>query len=129
MPKDNREASNEMRYIIMKQGGHIIIEVSGKTRNNEPLIARKILSRYLGERGIRVILNLNGIEEGEPTALAGVLNSIRKEIGLLRGDMKLCSLPPALLIYFKENRLDKIFTICEDEQTAKRSTWRNYGGE
>lgn len=128
MFKTDIEALNGMKYIIVKQEGLIVIKVSGKTRNNEPLLARRILSRYLRERGIRVILDLKEIEGGEPIALVGLLNSIRKEIGLLRGDLKLCSLRPTLLTHFKENRLDRMFHIYKDEQTARKSTWRSYGG-
>jgi anti-anti-sigma regulatory factor len=117
-----------MKYIIVKQEGLLVIKISGKTRDNEPLLARRILSRYLRERGIRVILDLKEIEGGDLVALVSVLNSIRKEIGLLRGDLKLCSLRTTLLTHFKENRLDRMFHICKDEQTARKSTWRSYGG-
>ena len=117
-----------MKYIIVKQEGFLVIKVSGKTRDNEPLLARRILSRYLRERGIRVILDLKEIEGGEPIALVGVLNSVRKEIGFLRGDLKLCSLRPTLLTHFKENRLERMFTIYKDEKTAKKSAWRTYEG-
>jgi anti-anti-sigma regulatory factor len=115
-----------MKYIIVKQQAHIVIKMKGTTRDNEPLLARRILSQYLRERGIQVILDLKEIEGGDPIALMGVLNSIRKEIGFLRGGLKLCSLRPKLLTHFKENRLDRMFTIYEDEQAARKTTWRTY---
>jgi anti-anti-sigma regulatory factor len=85
-----------------------------------------MLSHNLKEKGVRVILSLKQLEEFEPIDLIGVLNTIRKEIGLLRGDLKLCSPSPALLKYLRENRLDRIFQIYETEQTAKNSRWRNH---
>jgi anti-anti-sigma factor len=116
----------EMKYTIVRQEGTIVIKVSGKTRDNEPLVARRILTRYLREQGIRVIIDLTGIEDSKTIALVGVLHGIRKEVGLLKGDMKLCSLRPTLLTNFKEHGLDRMFTICNDEQTARKSTWKTH---
>lgn len=117
-----------MKYSIVKREGHIVIRVSGKTRDNEPLVARRILSQHLRENGIRLIFDLKDIEEGEPIALVGILHSIRKQTVLLRGDMKLCSLRPTLLTHFQRHGLDRMFTIYKDEQTARESTWRRHSG-
>lgn len=116
-----------MKYTIVKQEEFLVIKVSGKTRDNEPLVARRILSRYLRERGIRVILDVKEVEGVELIALFGILHGIRKDIGLLQGDMKLCSMRPTLLTQIKEHGLDRMFTICKDEQTAKKSTWKTHG--
>ena len=128
LPYHDRKALNSMKYTIVKQEEFLVIKVSGKTRGNEPLVARRILSRYLRERGIRVILDLKEVEGVELIALFGILHGIRKDIGLLQGDMKLCSMRPTLLIQLKEHGLDRMFTICKDEQTAKTSTWRIHVG-
>jgi anti-anti-sigma factor len=117
-----------MKYAIIKQEDIVVIKVSGKTRDNEPLLARRILTQCLREKGIRVIIDLKEIEDSKTIALVGVLHGVRKEVGFLKGGMKLCSLRPTLLSQFKEHGLDRIFTICEDEQTAMRSTWKNNVG-
>ena len=44
-----------------------------------------------------------------------IFNSIRKEIGFLKGDLRICSLNAELLNYFRQNRLDRIFHIYKNE--------------
>jgi hypothetical protein len=73
-------------------------------------------------------LRFEGAQRGEPIILVGVLHSIRKEVCLLRGDMKLCSLSPVLLPHVKENHLDRMFTICKKERMARKNMLRTYGG-
>ena len=116
-----------MKYHIVEEGGFFLIKISGETRKNEALSAKRVLSPYLKEKGIKVIMDLKELEKFEPTTILGVLNGIRKEINLLRGGLKLCSLKPEILNYFKENRLDHIFQIYENEERAKKSEWSDYG--
>jgi anti-anti-sigma factor len=116
-----------MKYHIIENAGFFLIKISGNTKKNEALPAKKALSPYFKERGIRVIMDLKELEKFEPITLLGVLNGIRKEIDLLRGNLKLCSLKPEILNYFKENRLDQFFQIYEDEERAKKSEWSDYG--
>jgi len=104
-----------------------LIKVSGETRKNEAVIAREGLSPYLKEKGIKVIMDMEELGKFEPNTLVGILNGIRKEVNLLRGDLKLCSLKPEILNYLKQNRLDHIFQIYEDREMAKRSEWMDYG--
>ena len=114
-----------MKYHIAEEGDFFIIEISGEPRKNEALPARKMLSPYLKEKHIRVIMDLKGLEKFEPITLLGVLNGVRKDVSFLRGDLKLCSLKPEILNYFRENRLDQVFHIYKDEEGAKRSEWKN----
>ena len=116
-----------MKYHIVEDGDLLLIRISGKARKNEALLAKRLLSHYLTEKGTRVIFDLKELEDFEPTTLLGVLNGIRKEMGFLRGGLKLCSLSSEMLNYFRENRLDQIFQISEDEETAKNSGWKDYG--
>ena len=112
-----------MKYHIVEEGGFCLIRVSGKTRKNEAIMAKGGLSPYLKEKGIKVIMDMKELEKFEPT-LMGFLNSIRKEVNLLKGGLKLCSLKPEILNYVKQNRLDHIFNIYEDREMAKKSEWR-----
>ena len=116
-----------MKYHIVKDNDFFILKISGQSKKNEALQVKSILSSYFNERGIRVIMDLKKLENFEPIALLGVLNGMRKEIDLLGGCLKLCSLKPDILNYFEENRMDQFFNICEDEDSAKKSEWRNYG--
>ena len=58
--------------------------------------------------------------------IIGILNALRKEIVLLGGSMKLCSLKHEIIEFFKQNRLDQMFHIYKDVETAKRSELQNY---
>ncbi len=116
-----------MKYHIVKDNDFFIIKISGQPKKNEALQVKSILSSYFKEKGIRVIMDLKNLEKFEPITLLGVLNGMRKEIDLLGGCLKLCSLKLEILNYFKENRMDEFFMIYEDEKSAKRSEWRDYG--
>ena len=115
-----------MKYQLIKEDDILSIYLSGDTRENESLILKSAISPYLKGRDIKVIVNLKKIEKFELITLIGVLNSIKKETTLLRGELKLCSLNPEIINYFKANRLDHFFQIYEDEGKAKNSSWRNY---
>ena len=116
-----------MKYHIVKNDDFFIIKISGQPKKNEALQVKSILSSYLKERGVRVIMDLKELEKFEPITLLAVLNGMRKEVDLLGGCLKLSSLNPDILNYFKENRMDQFFKIYEDEEGAKKSEWRNYG--
>ena len=116
-----------MKYHIAEDDDFFIIKISGQPKKNEALQVKSILSSYLKERGIRVIMDLKELEKFEPIPLLGVLNGMRKEIDLSGGCLKLCSLKLEILYYFKENRMDQFFKIYEDEEMAKKSEWGNYG--
>lgn len=90
-----------MKYHIVEDAGFFLIKISGESRKNEAIFAKRVLSAYLKERGIRVIMDLKGLEKFEPITLLGVLNGVRKEIDLLGGNLKLCSLKPEILNYFR----------------------------
>ena len=116
-----------MKYHIVKDNDFFIVKISGQTKKNEALQVKSILPSYIKEKGIRVIMDLKELEKFEPIALLGVLNGMRKEVDLLGGCLKLSSLNPEILDYFKENRMDQFFKIYEDEEGAKKSEWKNYG--
>jgi hypothetical protein len=50
-----------------------------------------------------------------------MLNMIRKEVQILGGEMKLCSLSPRLYRYFQEKRLLDIFVTKRTIEQAKLS--------
>jgi len=116
-----------MKYHIVKDDDFFIVKISGQPKKNEALQVKSILSSYIKGKDVRVIMDLKELEEFEPITLLGVLNGMRKEIDLLGGCLKLCSLKSEILNYFEENRMDRFFNICEDENGAKKGEWRDYG--
>jgi anti-anti-sigma regulatory factor len=101
-----------VKYQIIDKKGLLLIKMSGDTRKNEALPAKKLLSRHLRQNGMKVIVDLSEVNRVEPMVLVSVLNAIRKEVRLLNGDLKLQSLRPEILSYFQEHRLDRVFHFC-----------------
>ena len=52
-----------MNYRITEAGGWFVVTLSGKAANNEPLKVKYLFKRWLTAKGMRVIINLKGIEE------------------------------------------------------------------
>jgi len=115
-----------VKYQIVKEDEFLFIKVSGKTRKNEMLLSKSLLKPYLNDKGVKVIIDFKELEEFEPITLLGVLNTLKKEIDLLRGDLMICSLKPEMKNYLRENRLEQTFCIFEDAEKAKRSFGIDY---
>jgi anti-anti-sigma factor len=109
-----------MKYRITKKDGFLLMEMSGNIRNNEALLAKRSFSPYLRREGIRVIIDLKDLYTFEPVDLLGVLNSIKKEVDLSRGDLRVRSLRPEMLSYLKGNRLERIFQLSENEEEPRK---------
>ena len=110
-----------MKYEVINEIDHLLIKISGDTIKNEALFIKRQLFPHLRKIGIMVIIDLSGLDKFEPVIILGVLNGIKKEIGLNNGELRLCSLDPKIKFYFKENRLDRIFKVFEDLNTARES--------
>lgn len=107
-----------MKFQVIDRKDTIIIRISGDTRNNEALLVKRLLLPYFQKIGIMVIIDLKHLKKFEPGILVGILNGIRKEVALLKGELKLCSLQSEIDYYLKENRLDRVFQVHKDEQAA-----------
>lgn len=112
-----------MKYSISQGKDHVVIKVSGPGRNNEALMAKRLLSPHLQTQGVRVTLDLAGLGRFDPASLLGLLTSIRRETNLRGGELRLCALNPAARKYFTENRLDRIFRFVEDEGKTSNQEW------
>lgn len=112
-----------MKYQIVKEDEFLLIKISGKTRKNESVLSNELLKPYLQDKEVKVIIDLKELEKFEPTILLGVLNTLKKEIDLLRGGLMICSLKPEMENYLRENRFDHIFLhIFEDAEKAKKES-------
>ncbi|MCD6225346.1 MAG: STAS domain-containing protein [Deltaproteobacteria bacterium] len=117
-----------MQYDIIEGKNCFHIAISGKPRKNEPLLAKRMLLPFFKQKNIRIIIDLKDLREFDSVFVLGILNSIRKEVGFLEGDLRICSLNPELLNYFQQNRLDKIFYIYKNKENAEKSVWRQDDG-
>jgi anti-anti-sigma factor len=116
--KNGQREINKMKYQVIDRKDTIIIRISGDTRNNEALLVKRLLLPYFQKIGIMVIIDLKHLKKFEPGILVGILNGIRKEVALLKGELKLCSLQSEIDYYLKENRLDRVFQVYKNEQAA-----------
>ena len=110
-----------MKYEVINGVNHLLIKISGDTIKNEALFVKRQLFPCLRKIGIMVIIDLSGLERFEPVIILMVLSGIKKEINLNNGELRLCSLDTKIKFYFKENRLDRIFKVYEDLNTARES--------
>ena len=121
-----------MQYDIIEQKDFFHVILSGKPGKNELLPVKRMLLPLLNKKGVHIIIDLQDLEDFQDldsVFLFGILNSIRKEVGLLGGDLILCSLNAEMLKYSQQNRLNKIFYICKDKKSAQeRSEWRQHDG-
>jgi anti-anti-sigma factor len=114
-----------MNYDFAYEEDFLIIKLSGTAEVNDRLLTRESITPYLKKSYPKVIVDLEEVGEQEAISILGVLNVIKKEFQLVGGEVKICSLRPKLLRYFKENRFDKIFDIKESVDQAKQ----RFGGE
>ena len=112
-----------MQYNIIEKKSFSYITISGKPKKNEPVLVKKMLLPFLKQKNIRIIIDLKNLSEFNSVSLLGILNSIRKEVSFLEGELKICSLNTQLLNYFQQNRLDKIFYIYKNKENAEKSVW------
>jgi anti-anti-sigma factor len=115
-----------LKYTISQGKDYLVIKVSGGSRNNEALVAKKALSPHLQAKGVRVLIDLGGLGQFDLASLLGVLSSIRKEVNLRGGELRLCSLDPDARKYFAENGFDRIFRFVEEEGKNKSRGWSRH---
>jgi hypothetical protein len=120
-----------VRYYIAEFDGCIIVHVSGEAENNEPLLAKHLLSPWLRRTGEpRVIINFIGLREPGVWEI-GLLASLKKEVDLCRGVLRICHFDSAPDGFFRKNRFAEYFNIYEDlksamaEKEANRWTTKN----
>ncbi len=110
-----------MEYEFVYEDDFLVIKLSGSTEVNERLSVKRHLAPHLHRSPQKVIVDLERLKETEGTYLLGVLNTVKKEVQLMGGEVKFCSLKPELYRYFEENRLDQVFDIVQSVEQAKKS--------
>jgi anti-sigma B factor antagonist len=119
------------RFIAMSQGtkNHLRLEtidqvtvvsfVDTKIVSEENIqeVGQQLYS-LVDEQGHRqLLLNFGNVQYLSSAALSKLIN-LKKKVGAVKGQLKLCSIHPDLLDVFKITRLDQVFEIYKDEQTA-----------
>lgn len=115
-----------MKYQVIDNKDYTIIRISGDARDNEALLVKRLLFPYFRKMGIVLIIDFKQLKRAEPANLVGILNGIRKEVDLLKGELRLCSLKSEFDYFLKENRLDRIFQVHKDEKAAIECPGRNH---
>lgn len=110
-----------MEYRITDVGGWVVVSLSGKAENNEPLKVKYLFRRWLVSKGLRVIVNLKEIEDPgvwEP----GLLTSFKKEIDQRGGILRVCNLTASLNKFGDDRFLDH-FEMFPDLESAMAGKW------
>ena len=110
-----------MRYDFEYRDHFLIVKLSGPVGANERLMTQQFLLQSLKQPYKKIIVDLAGLGGGGAMYCVGVLNTLKKEVQLMGGKMKLCSLTPEVSRYFRENRLDLMFDIKPSVEQAQRS--------
>ena len=65
----------------------------------------------------RLLLNFSNVQYLSSAALGKLIN-LKKKVGAVKGQLKLCCIHPDLLEVFRITRLDQVFEIYTEEQAA-----------
>ncbi len=117
-----------MKYGITELTHWVIITVSGKAENNEPLKVKHLFKRWLSSKGVRVIVELKNIEEFGVWEM-GLLTSFKKEVEQRGGVLRVCNLNSSLGGYFRNDRFAEHFSIYPDLESAMEEGGTNEDGE
>jgi anti-anti-sigma factor len=109
--------TNTLKYGIAETRGWVVISPTGKAENNEPLRVRHLIRRWIAQPGVRLIVNLEGLQNFGVWEV-GVLTSIKKEVDQRAGRLRLCRLNPKLEGYFQKDRFAQQFEIYADVESA-----------
>lgn len=106
-----------MNYRITEISGWIVVHLSGKAENNEPLRVQHLFRKWLTEEGIKVIVNLTELS-GLGVWEMGLLTSFKKEIDQRAGMLRLCNLKPGLIELVVIGRFAGCFEVYNDLEAA-----------
>jgi anti-anti-sigma regulatory factor len=109
-----------MKWDFLSGCDCLIIKLSGNTSPNERLLAKRGLMRHLRPPNPRVIVDLSELKDHGGTYVLGILNTIRKEVAILGGQMKLCALTPKLHRVLRNNRFAEFFEIDSTLSQAEK---------
>ena len=113
-----------MKCNIIEKKDFISVEIGGSLNKSIPFSVRDILHPWRSRMGPKIAVDLGGIDEdGDIIAQLAVITAFKKEVDLMNGFLKVCSLRPHIKNYLLKNRMDGIFDIYEDLNSAENSPW------
>lgn len=102
-----------MRYRIKECKGSLIIRLDGKALDNEEARLHRVLLPLLRRHGVKVVINLTGLDElGIPEL--GVLGVIRREVKAQDGTLRLYALQDNLRAQFDWNPFLQVYALYHD---------------
>jgi anti-anti-sigma factor len=114
-----------MKCNIIEKREFIFVEIGGLLNTKNPLSVRDILYPWRNRTGLKIAVDLGGIDEGDDVVTQlGVITAFKKEVDLMNGFLKICSLRPHIKNYLHKTGLDRIFDIYEDLNSAETSLWK-----
>ena len=119
-----------MKCNIIEKRDFIFVEIGGSLSKSVPFSVRDILHPWRNRTEPKIAVDLGGIDEdSDIIAQLAVITAFKKEVDLMNGFLKICSLRPHIKNYLHKTRLDRIFNICEDLNSAETSPWerKRYG--
>ena len=87
------------------------------TEDNIQEVGDQLYSLVEDEGHKRLLLNFSNVQYLSSAALGKLIN-LKKKVAAVKGILKLCCIHPDLLEVFKITRLDQVFQIFKDEQSA-----------
>ena len=106
-----------MKYRVTEVARWVIVTPWGKAENNEPLRVRYLFRRWLRRPALRVIIDLQQLEQFGVWEV-GLLISFKREIDQRGGIIRLCHLNPELRGYFHDDRFAEQFEIYDNLEAA-----------
>lgn len=94
-----------------------ILELMGRFDAYTAPTARQWLEKATEEEPARIVVNLEGVQFVDSTALATLVQGM-KRCRQLNGDLRLCGLQQPVRMIFELTRLDKAFEIFSGEDEA-----------
>ena len=117
-----------MQCHVIEKKGFIIVEIGGLLNKSIPFPVRDILHPWRSRTKYKIAVDLGGIDEdADIIAQLFVIAAFKKEVDLMNGFLKICSLRPRIKNYLLKNRLDKMFDFYKDLTSAENSPWERKG--
>ena len=119
-----------MKCNIIEKRDFIIVEIGGSLNQDVPFSVRDILRPWRTRTEPKIAVDLGGIDEDRDVVTQlGVITAFKREVDLMNGFLKICSLRPRMKNYLVKNRLDRIFDIYENLSSTENSSWerKRYG--
>jgi anti-anti-sigma factor len=117
-----------MECLIIEKRDFAVARVSGSIKKNAPFLIRSIVHAEFNGRQPKVILDVENLDDNSSiTTQLAIITAFKKEVDLMNGSLKICSLRPRIKSYLIKNGLDRVFDIYEDLSSAENSPWEKKG--